>query len=57
MFQLETFTLCNMEELLCLPEPRSFRNLRHLRNLYVTTLCRLMHMLDLFATPRTHFSE
>ncbi|VDO31084.1 unnamed protein product [Onchocerca flexuosa] len=35
LYNLETLRLCNMEELLRLPEPHSFRHLRHLRNLYI----------------------
>lgn len=45
MFQLETLRLCDMEELVRLPEPHSFRNLRHLRNLYVIILTDSYHLM------------
>ncbi|VBB28104.1 unnamed protein product [Acanthocheilonema viteae] len=35
LYNLETLRLCDMEKLLRLPEPYSFRNLRHLRSLYI----------------------
>uniref|UniRef100_A0A0R3QR91 Chaoptin n=1 Tax=Brugia timori TaxID=42155 RepID=A0A0R3QR91_9BILA len=41
LYNLESLKLCNMKELLHLPEPYSFRNLRHLRNLYLYNLPRV----------------
>ncbi|CAG9531848.1 unnamed protein product [Cercopithifilaria johnstoni] len=38
LYNLETLRLCHMEKLLRLPEPHSFRNLHHLRNLYIYNL-------------------
>ncbi|VDM07257.1 unnamed protein product [Wuchereria bancrofti] len=41
LYNLETLKLCDMKELLHLPEAHSFRNLRHLRNLYLYNLPRV----------------
>uniref|UniRef100_A0A915PH04 Chaoptin n=1 Tax=Setaria digitata TaxID=48799 RepID=A0A915PH04_9BILA len=38
LYNLETLRICDMKELLRLPEPHSFRNLRHLRNFYIYNL-------------------
>ncbi|EFO25703.1 leucine Rich Repeat family protein [Loa loa] len=41
LYNLETLRLCDMEELIRLPEPYSFRKLRHLRNFHIYNLPRV----------------